>query len=142
MATAMLLRSYTGTLLTVETTEVNDATMKLLALSNSDGAVFEVAGDGAVTVHSGGLLVDAGGLEVSAGGLVVDSGGVSVDGGLQVVDGGTILNASSGVALTVNGLGVVRFAVSCRDFFHSLFLSLSTILRFKVWLVCCLDCFR
>jgi hypothetical protein len=94
--------------LTVATTEVNDATMKLVELSNSDGVVFEVAGDGAVTVHAGGLLVDAGGLEVSAGGLLVDSGGARLDGGLEVVDGGTILNASSGVALTVNGLAAVR----------------------------------
>lgn len=104
--------SYTGTIGKFSSTTENGNTFKLLELSNSDGTVFEVTGDGATTIHSGGLLVDAGGMEVSAGGLNVDAGGATISGGLTVPDGGCNFTATSGNALTVNGLSTLSSDLS------------------------------
>jgi hypothetical protein len=103
---------YTGTVAAISSSTENTDSITLLQLSNSDGPVLEVKGDGATTLHTGGLLVDAGGLEVSAGGLTVVSGGAAIDGGLTVVDGGTTLNATSGEALSVSGLASITSDLS------------------------------
>jgi len=99
--------TYVGTVLTLAGSRDGTSSYKLMEVFtdyNGDGQgqlnVFEVSGNGAVTVGSGPLLVTgSGGQDIQSGGLTVSGGG------LQVTDGGATISAG-GLAITGGSLDV------------------------------------